>query len=182
MPQRKTLGAITVVLVLADASLANDQVLTNYMLNDVEAPEKILVSNSAGPRPFRLSAGRLRLGGRNMNILHVMADGFPARNLTLDYHVRLTPVLSRPVTMGPPVSPRVAIREQQGEAQLRRERREHPVGAVARAGGRFGAGHPQPAAAGPDGHPGDEGRDEEHHGPCPGAIEHDGVSSLSSFR
>jgi hypothetical protein len=117
--ERQT-SPFAVVLVLADASLANDQVLTNYLLSAVEAPEKILVSNSAGPRPFRLSAGRLRLGGRTMNVLHVMADGFPASNLTLEYHVRLTPVLSKPVTMGPPVSPRVAIRDQQGEAQLRR--------------------------------------------------------------
>src|SRR5207244_13347475 len=30
----------TVALILADASLSNDQVLTNYLLNDVEAPEK----------------------------------------------------------------------------------------------------------------------------------------------
>ena len=110
----------TVVLVLADASLANDQVLENYLRNDVEAPEKILVSDSAGPRPFRMSAGSLRLGGHTMSVLHVMADGFPASHLTLEYHVRLTPVVSKPLSTGPPVSPRVAIREQQGQAQLRR--------------------------------------------------------------
>ena len=86
----------TVVLVLADASLANDQVLENYLRNEVEAPEKILVSDSAGPRPFRMSAGSLRLGGHTMSVLHVMADGFPASHLTLDYHVRLTPVVSKP--------------------------------------------------------------------------------------
>ena len=55
-----------------------------------------------------------------MSVLHVMADGFPANHLTLDYHVRLTPVVSKPLSTGPPVSPRVAIREQQGQAQLRR--------------------------------------------------------------
>lgn len=109
-----------VVMVLADASLANDQVLENYLRNDVEAPEKILVSDSAGLRPFRMSAGALRLGGHTMSVLHVMADGFPASHLTLDYRVRLTPVVSKPLTNGPPVSPRVAIREQQGQAQLHR--------------------------------------------------------------
>ena len=59
-------------------------------------------------------------GGHTMSVLHVMADGFPANHLTLDYHVRLTPVVSMPLSTGPPVSPRVAIREQQGQAQLRR--------------------------------------------------------------
>ena len=59
---------------LADASLTNDQLLENYMRNDVEAPEKILVSDSAGPRPFRMSAGSLRFGGHAMSVLHVMAD------------------------------------------------------------------------------------------------------------
>lgn len=109
----------TVALVLADASLGNDQVLHNYLLNDVEAPEKVLVSHSQGPRPFRLAAGRLRLGGRLMPVLHVMADGFPAATLTLDYHLRLTPVVSRPEAATLPKSPRAVIREQRGDALLR---------------------------------------------------------------
>src|SRR5579884_908557 len=93
--------------------------LANYLLNAVEAPEKVLVSNSAGPRPFRLSAGSLRLGGRSAPVLHVMAEGYPAGELTLDYRVRLTPVMRQPRSVGPPVPARVAIREQQGDAQLR---------------------------------------------------------------
>jgi hypothetical protein len=108
-----------VVLVLADASLANDQVLTNYLVHETEAPEKVLVSESAGRRPFRLAAGRLRLGGRWLRTLHVMADGFPASSLTLDYHLRLTPILIQSRRDAPPVRPRLAILEQQGEAQLR---------------------------------------------------------------
>ena len=109
----------TVAVILADASLANDQVLSNYLLNDVEAPEKVLVSNSEGPRPFRLAAGRLRLGGHVMPVLHVMADGFPAAQLTLDYHLRLTPVISPPQAVGLPKAVRAAIREQRGDALLR---------------------------------------------------------------
>ena len=108
-----------VVLVLADASLANEQVLTSYLLHQAEAPEKVLVAASAGRRPFRLAAGRLRLGGRSRRALHVMADGFPASSVTLDYHLRLTPVVSPPRRDGPPVRPRLAILEQQGEDQLR---------------------------------------------------------------
>src|ERR671935_234577 len=51
--------------------------------------------------------------------LHVMADGFPSSSLTLDYPLRLTPIVSQPRRDGPPVRPRLAILEQQGEAQLR---------------------------------------------------------------
>jgi hypothetical protein len=40
----------TVALILADASLAYDQVLSNYLLNDVEAPEKVLVVRLGGPQ------------------------------------------------------------------------------------------------------------------------------------
>src|SRR5262249_39869987 len=109
----------TVVLILADASLANDEVLANYLVNDVEAPEKVLVSQSAGARPFRLAAGRLRLGGPLLPVLHIMADGFPAAELTLDYNVRLTPVISRPQPDGAPRSVRAVIREQRGDALLR---------------------------------------------------------------
>jgi len=109
----------SVVLVLADASLANERVLQNYLANDVEAPAKVLVADSVGRRPFRLAAGRLRLGGRNIRALHVMADGFPASSLTLEYHLRLTPILTQSRRDGPPLRPRLAIIEQEGDAQLR---------------------------------------------------------------
>jgi len=54
-----------------------------------------------------------------MPVLHVMSDGFPAAELTLDYHVRLTPVIGQPQAVGPPMSAREAIREQRGDALLR---------------------------------------------------------------
>jgi hypothetical protein len=121
---------MTVAFVLADASLANETVLANYLANEVEAPERVLVSNSAGPRPFRMSAGHLRLGGRSLPVLHVMSDGFPAGRLEIDYHVRLTPVMSHRPTVGAPVSARIAIREQQGEA-LQRQAVEEVFAAIA---------------------------------------------------
>jgi hypothetical protein len=109
----------TVVLVLADASLANDVVLGSYLHNATEAPEKVLVSESRGPRPFRLAGGSLRLGGRRLPVLHVMADGFPAGALDVEYRVRLSPVARAARPDGPAPSLRAAIREQHGAARLR---------------------------------------------------------------
>jgi hypothetical protein len=108
-----------VILVLADASLANETVLANYLEGGGRTPEKVIVSASRGARPFRLAGGSLRLAGRSLPALHVMADGFPARHLELDYRVRLSP-LTRPLRAdGSPVSPRTAILEQHGMARLR---------------------------------------------------------------
>jgi hypothetical protein len=109
-----------VILVLADASLANDQVLASYLAHTDGAPEKVIVSGSRGPRPLRLAAGTLALGGRRLAALHVMADGFPARKLDIEYHVRLSPV-HRPPAAGSGVaqSTRKAIREQHGRAYVR---------------------------------------------------------------
>jgi hypothetical protein len=116
---RTSTESITVVLVLADASpgerLGAHQLLIRRHRSSRED------SGLELSRPtFRSSTGRLRLGERFMKVLHVMADWFPASNLTLDYHVKLTPVLSKPASMGPPISPRIAIRVQQGEAQVLR--------------------------------------------------------------
>lgn len=82
-----------VILVLADASLANDDVLRSFLEHEEGAPEKVIVSPSRGAMPFRVAAGNLRIGGRSYATLHVMADGFPAASLSIDYHLTLTPVL-----------------------------------------------------------------------------------------
>jgi hypothetical protein len=109
-----------VVLVLSDASLGNDAVLASYLANNAGAPEKVLVSESAGPRPFRLTGGGLTLGGRALPVLHVMADGFPAKSLEMEYHLRLKLVHRLEASGdGPTLNLRKAIREQHGEAQLR---------------------------------------------------------------
>jgi hypothetical protein len=109
-----------VILVLSDASLANDAVLASYLASTGDAPEKVIISGSRGPRPLRLAGSALTLGGRSLAALHVMADGFPACDLEVEYAVRLDTVDRSPaIDGGVAPSPRKAIRDQYGQARLR---------------------------------------------------------------
>jgi hypothetical protein len=109
-----------VILVLADASLGNAAVMDNYLHHSSEAPEKVLVSPSRGAQPFRVETGSLLLGGRHLSALHVMADGFPARSIQLDYLVHLTPVHRDTRADLKSISALLAIREQEGKRLLLR--------------------------------------------------------------
>ena len=108
-----------IVLVLADASLANAAIFESYLQHQMEAPEKVIVGPSTGTSPFRINGGTLRLGGHQLPVLHVMADGFPAKLLQIDYHVRLDPVTRAVRPDGSTVSPRTAMLEQHGRRLLR---------------------------------------------------------------
>lgn len=108
-----------VVFVLADASLANATVLKTY-LEERDAPEKVLVSPSQGALPFRVTAGTLRLHAFSLPALHVMADGFPAGRLRVDYQAHLTRVHRDPSVDAQGVSARKAILNQESEHILRR--------------------------------------------------------------
>lgn len=81
-----------IVLVLADASLANAATFQSYLQHQVEAPEKVFVGPSTGSSPFRISRNIPRLGGHRLPVLHAMDDGYPAKPLPVEYHVRLDPV------------------------------------------------------------------------------------------
>jgi hypothetical protein len=110
----------TVVLVIADASLANDVVMDRYLgASKVgrRTPDKVLVSPSDGARPFQVLASQLKLGGLLRPTLHVMANSFPASELDIRYRVALTRVALAPVN-GIEISPRKAIRDAMGEAIL----------------------------------------------------------------
>jgi len=109
-----------VILVLADASLANAAVMENYLQHEAEAPEKVLVSRSRGAQPLRVETGRLLLGGQHLSALHVMADGFPARSIQVDYQVHLTPVHRGTGSDLKSTSALLAIREQEGKRLLHR--------------------------------------------------------------
>jgi hypothetical protein len=112
-------GPFRVVLVLADASLANETVLGAYLAHREEAPEMVLVGSSAGPRAFRVAGTHLRLGGVKVPVLHVMADGFPARTLELAYRLRLDPLRPAPGPDGATPPARRAVRDAFGERLLR---------------------------------------------------------------
>ena len=86
----------TVTLIVSDASLTNATVLKSYLGAGARAPDKVLVSKSAGDRPFELDATDVQLGPVRVPVLHVLTNSFPATTLRLDYEVRmhrLTPEL-----------------------------------------------------------------------------------------
>ena len=109
-----------VTLVISDASLGNEVVLDRY-LNAAgpgeRAPDKILVSRSAGKAAFRVAATDVRIGGRPFGVLHVMTNSFPASSLGIplpDPHdARVRPSKNPDGTMQ---SARQAVRKQAGEA------------------------------------------------------------------
>jgi hypothetical protein len=109
-----------VVFVLADASLANADVFKTYLEHEQDAPEKVLISPSHGAQPFRVEACTVRLSGYQLPVLHVMADGFPARSLRVDYHAHLTRVQRDPSLEGQGITARKAIMEQEADRIKRR--------------------------------------------------------------
>jgi hypothetical protein len=78
-----------VTLIVSDASLGNETVLDSYLNAGVRAPDKVLVSKSAGNRPFLLAATHVQLGSQRPLVLHVMTNSFPASRLEAEYLIRL---------------------------------------------------------------------------------------------
>ncbi|WP_028874786.1 hypothetical protein [Tepidiphilus margaritifer] len=112
----------TVSLVISDASLGNEVVLDSYLNAGERAPDKVLVSKSAGRLPFRLAATKVKVGTGRRDTLHVMTNSFPASNLYLHYRVQLSAVKlgmsTKEKSFGKPQTPREAIRTAAGEAML----------------------------------------------------------------
>jgi hypothetical protein len=105
-----------VILIVSDASLGNEIVLDRYLNSGSRTPDKVLVSQSAGKRPFRLAATPVRIGGKRMPVLHIMTNSYPAAKLTVDYRVRLDLIKPGELADGRTQTVRQAIAEQQGEA------------------------------------------------------------------
>jgi hypothetical protein len=109
----------TVTLVISDASLANEVVLSRYLAAGQRTPDKVLVSKSHGQRAFDLAVSQLPLGsGGPKTTLHVMTNSFPASKLTVEYKVRLTSVGTELRSTGEMETPRQAVRRVVGEAVL----------------------------------------------------------------
>lgn len=107
----------TVVLIISDASLSNEQVLVRYLETRERSPDKVLVCESQGQECYRLAAGMIRLGQWPCPVLHVMTNSFPATELTVEYRIRMRP-LELQLLESVVESPRQAIRRAWGDALL----------------------------------------------------------------
>jgi hypothetical protein len=107
-----------VILIISDASLGNEIVLNTYLNSGDRAPDKVLVAKSQGKRPFRLAVTPIKLGGKQLPVLHIMTNSYPASTLAIDYRVRLDAVKPVQRPDGKMQTLRQAIAEQQDEATL----------------------------------------------------------------
>ncbi|HCS90491.1 MAG: helicase [Thiohalocapsa sp. PB-PSB1] len=106
-----------VSLAIADASLGNHKVLNSYLEAAPEAPQKVMVSPSAGQEPFRLSAARVAGLGVDNQALHVMTNSYPASRLDITYRVKLHRIEPEQDDHGREKTLRARIRSQ-GEGAL----------------------------------------------------------------
>ena len=113
-----------VTLIIADASLGNEQVLESYLAAGERAPEKVLVSHSGGHYPFRMAATRFSLGGTRAEVLHVMTNSFPATALAIEYRLKLHRLHPELHHDGTPKSLRARLRNQSDSLFLRSAREE----------------------------------------------------------
>ena len=54
-----------------------------------EAPQRLMITPGGRGQPFDLAAGRFKVGQIKADVLHVMADGYPAGKLAVEYAVRI---------------------------------------------------------------------------------------------
>jgi hypothetical protein len=118
----------TVILVVSDASLGNEVVLSRYLNAGNRTPDKVLVSHSAGKTPFRVAATKVKigLGSARHDTLHVMTNSFPASELHVRYRVKLSSVEIEESQKKPGEleTPREAVRRVADEAVLNGAKKE----------------------------------------------------------
>jgi hypothetical protein len=107
-----------IVLILADASLSNEVVLDSFLNSGDRAPDKVLISQSRGEAPFRVTGTSTKIGPRRYPTLHVMTNSYPASKLTIDYSIRLSPIKPGQNSDGTEQTIRQAIREKSEEESL----------------------------------------------------------------
>ena len=101
-----------VILIISDASLSNEVVLNSYLNSDERAPDKILISPTAGNAAFRVTGTTMKVGSGKYPTLHVMTNSYPASELNINYSIRLAPITPGITSDGLPQSIRHAVREQ----------------------------------------------------------------------
>lgn len=115
----------TVTLVISDASLANEVVLSRYLAAGQRTPDKVLVSKSHGQKAFDLAVSQLPVGtGGAKTALHVMTNSFPASELTVEYKIRLTSVDPEVRNTGEMETARQAVRRVAAQAVLQGAKQE----------------------------------------------------------
>ena len=97
-------GPFRCVLILADASLSTPEAFRSYLESAAgveagegedkrcgwaEAPQRLMITPGGKGQPFDLATGRCKVGQIKADILHVMADGYPANTLEVEYAVRI---------------------------------------------------------------------------------------------
>jgi len=123
--------AFRVILILADASLANEVVLDRYLNGGDSVPDKVLISpshslNASAPdnktdniSPFQVTGTLLKVGnGKRKPTLHVMTNSFPATALAIDYRLRLSTIALNPNADDGLIRRHQLIRQQTGEELL----------------------------------------------------------------
>lgn len=108
-----------IVLIVADASLSNEVVLNSFLSCGDRAPDKVLISDSRGEAPFRVTGTYTKVGLRRQPTLHIMTNSYPASQLNIDYSIRLSPVTPELSSDGTQQTIRQAIREQLAENILK---------------------------------------------------------------
>ncbi|MEH2420560.1 MAG: hypothetical protein V7K48_06320 [Nostoc sp.] len=107
-----------IVLILADASLSNEVVLDRFLNSGDRAPDKVLISQSRGEAPFRVTGTCTKIGLKKHPTLHVMTNSYPASQLSIDYSIRLSPIKPGQNSDGTEQTIRQAIREKSEEESL----------------------------------------------------------------
>jgi hypothetical protein len=111
-PFEGTQSPFKVVLIVADASLSNEIVLNSFLNSGNRAPDKVLISQSQGEAPFRVTGTYTKVGPTRHPTLHIMTNSYPASELSIDYSIRLSPITPELTSDGRKQEIRQAIREQ----------------------------------------------------------------------
>ncbi|MBE9108416.1 helicase [Nodosilinea sp. LEGE 07298] len=108
-----------VVLIISDASLSNEVVLNSYLNSGDRAPDKVLISPTAGSSAFRVTGTTLKVGSGLHPTLHIMTNSYPASTLDINYSIRLASITPGLTSDGQPQFIRQAVREQSADELLR---------------------------------------------------------------
>lgn len=117
-PFEDTQSPFKVILIVADASLSNEVVFNSYLSSGDRAPDKVLISQSQGEKPFRVTGTYTKVGLKKHPTLHIMTNSYPASELKIDYSIRLAPITPGLRSDGKKQTIRQAIREQSEDELL----------------------------------------------------------------